>query len=75
MEAEVGLNVMDWRTAAGAAVTVSTAALLVTLPEVAVMFVLPAATPVAKPAATVASAGTEEVQVTPEDKVCVVLLL
>jgi hypothetical protein len=74
MEAEVGLNVMDWRTA-GAAVTVSTAAPLVTLPEVAVMFVLPAATPVAKPAVTLASAGTDEAQVTPEDKVCVVLLL
>ena len=53
----------------------STAALLVTLPEVAVMFVLPAPMPVAQPAAIVASVGTDEVQVTPEDRVCVVLSL
>jgi cyanate permease len=66
MEAEAGLTVMDLSTGAEAAVTVSTAGLLVTLPNVAVTLVLPAATPLARPAEIVASAGIEEFQVTLE---------
>jgi len=59
-----------------AAATVSSAAKLATLPAVAVMYVLPAATPIAKPPAPmVASAGTEEVQVTLEVRFCMVTLL
>jgi hypothetical protein len=67
---------MDCNTGGGAAVTVNTAAAAVTLPDVAVMFVLPAATPVAEPAAlTVASVGTEELQVALEVRFWVVPLL
>jgi hypothetical protein len=69
---------MDCSTGGGAiaAVTVNTAAALATLPDVAVMFVLPAAAPVAEPAELMlASAGTEEFQVTLEVRFCVVPLL
>jgi hypothetical protein len=60
----------------GAAVTVNTAARALTPPDVAVMFVLPAAIPVAEPAALmVASVGTEEVQVALEVRFWVVPLL
>jgi hypothetical protein len=75
MEAEAGLSVMDLSTGAEAAVTVSTAGLLVTFPNVAVMLVLPAATPLARPIEIVASAGTEEIQVTLEVRFCVLLSL
>ena len=68
---------MDCSTAAGAAVTASTAAgLLTTLPDVAVILVLPAATPLAEPAVLmVASAGIEELQVTLEVRFWVLLSL
>jgi H2-forming N5,N10-methylenetetrahydromethanopterin dehydrogenase-like enzyme len=63
IEAEAGVSAMVCSTGAGAAVTVSVAAELM-LPDVALMLVLPAAIPVAEPAALmVASAGTEELQV------------
>jgi hypothetical protein len=52
-------------------VTVNTAAELTTLPDVAVMFVLPAATPVAKPALMVATDDTEELQRALEVRFCV----
>ena len=68
---------MDCSTAAGAAVTASTdAGLLTTLPDVAVILVLPAATPLAEPAVVmVASAGIEELQVTLEVRFWVLLSL
>ena len=68
IEAAVGLTVIDCSTAAEAvvAVTVRGAGLLAIPDKAAVMLVPPAATPVARPAVTVASAGTEEVQVTLE---------
>jgi hypothetical protein len=76
IEAEAGLSAMVCSTGAVAAVTVNTAAGALTLPDVAVMFVLPAATPVAEPAAlTVASVGTEELQVALEVRFWVVPLL
>jgi ribose 5-phosphate isomerase RpiB len=78
IEAEVGLSVMVCSTGGGAvaAVTVNTAAELTTLPDVAVMLVLPAAIPVAEPAALmVASFGTEELQVAVEVRFWVVPLL
>jgi hypothetical protein len=52
---------MERSTAAEAAVTVRAAELLVIPDMAAVMLVPPATTPFAKPAVTVASAGTEEV--------------
>lgn len=65
IEAEAGVTVMDFNVTA-AAVTVSVIAELATLPDVALMFVLPAATPVATPVvAIVAAAVLEEAQVTP----------
>jgi hypothetical protein len=63
IEAEVGLTVIDCSTAAAAAVTVRAPELLVIPDMAAVMLVPPTTTPVARPAVTVASAGTEEVQV------------
>jgi hypothetical protein len=63
IEAEVGLTVIDCSTAAAAAVTVRAAELLVIPDMAAVMLVPPAATPVARPAVTVASVGTEAAQV------------
>jgi ABC-type transport system involved in cytochrome c biogenesis permease component len=68
IEAELGPTVIDCSTAAGAAVavTVRGAGLLVIPDKVAVMLVLPAATPVARPPVIVASARTEEFQVTRE---------
>jgi hypothetical protein len=79
METEAGLSVMDWSTGAEgpvpeAAVTVSAAGLLVTPSNVAVMLVLPAANPLARPAEIVAVAGTEELQVTLEVRFRVLLL-
>jgi hypothetical protein len=53
MEALVGVTAIDTRVGA---VTVSTAVLLVTLPEVAVMFELPTADPVATPLALIEAA-------------------
>ena len=67
---------MDCSTGGAAAVTVNTAAELTTLPDVAVMLVPPAVSPVAEPAALmVASVGTEELQVTLEERFCVLPLL
>jgi hypothetical protein len=54
-----------------AAATDSTAAELVTLPDLAAMFVLPAPAPVAKPAVTPATEVTVELQVAVEVRVCV----
>jgi len=51
--------------------TVSAAAGLVTLPDLAAMFVLPAAAAVAKPTVTAATEVTVELQVAVEVRVCV----
>ena len=63
IEAELGLTAIDCSTAAEAAVTVRAAEPLVIPDIAAVMLVPPGATPFARPAATVASVGTEELQV------------
>jgi hypothetical protein len=57
IEAKAGVTVMERSTAAEAAVTVRAAELLV-IPDMAAVMLVP---PAAKPAVTVASAGTEEV--------------
>ncbi len=73
IEADVGLRVMDCNTGGVvAAVTVSTAAELVTLPDLAAMFVLPAPAPLAKPAVTAATDDVVELQVAVEVRFCVV---
>jgi hypothetical protein len=72
IEADGGLSVMDCNTGgAVAAATVSTAAELVILPDLAAMFVLPAAAPVAKPALTVATEVKVELQFAVEVRFCV----
>jgi hypothetical protein len=71
-DAEAGVTAIELRTAA---VTVSVADPLI-VPDVALMVVVPFATPVAKPALlTVAAPVAEEVQVAVLVKFCVVPLL
>jgi hypothetical protein len=70
IEAEVGLIVIDCSTGVDAVTASAAAGVLTTPPDVAVMLVLPAATPVASPVAPmVAYVVAEELQVIPEVRV------
>jgi len=71
IETEAGATVMEVKVT-GAAVTVSAAPALVTLPCFAVMVALPAATPVARPVALTEASASEAPQVRPVVRVCVV---